>query len=76
MINFSTLSDVELKVVDWLEANNQLRLKDFFLADLSWADNKQERTKAFVDFFIDRMGKQIFDIMPDDLKDYVMANNF
>jgi len=72
MYELSTLSEVETKVVSWLEANNQLRLKDFFLADLSWANNQQERTKAFVDFFLNRMGKQIFDIIPNDLRNYIL----
>lgn len=75
MIQESELSDLERKVVEWLERNLENKLKDFFLADLSWAENQQERDLAFINFFTKRMGKRVLEIMPEDIKNYVLANS-
>lgn len=72
MVYSASLSHIEHDVVSWLENNNHLRLKDFFLADLSWADTDQQRTKAFVDFFTTRMGTKVFDLVPQTIRDYVL----
>jgi len=69
------LSDRERKVLDFLVDNQELKLKDFLLADLSWANNKEERVQAFVDFFTKRMGKRILEILPEDIKNYILANS-
>jgi hypothetical protein len=70
-----TLSKIELETVDWLIENFELKLKDFFLADLSWADNQEERDQAFVDFFTKRKGKRLLEILPEDIKNYVLARS-
>jgi hypothetical protein len=70
-----TLSKIELETVDWLIENFELKLKDFFLADLSWADNQEERDQAFVDFFTKRKGKRLLEILPEDIKNYVLAHS-
>ena len=75
MIDESTLSDIERKAADWLAANMELKLKDYFLADLSWADNEQQKHQAFIDFFTKRPGKRVLDILPEDIKNYVLANS-
>lgn len=75
VIEESSLSDIESKTADWLVANFENKLKDFFLADLSWTNNKQERDQAFVDFFTKRMGKRVFDLLPDEIKNHVLAHS-
>jgi hypothetical protein len=75
MIDESTLSDIERKAADWLAANMELKLKDYFLADLSWANNEQEKHQAFIDFFTKRPGKRVLDILPEDIRNHVLANS-
>ena len=75
MIDESTLSDIERKAADWLANNMELKLKDYFLADLSWANNEQEKHQAFIDFFTKRPGKRVLDILPEDIRNYVLANS-
>lgn len=70
-----SLNDMEIKVVDWLVANFEPKLKDFFLADLSWCNSQQEREQAFVDFFTKRMGKRVLEQLPEDIKNYVLAHS-
>lgn len=71
----SDLSDIERRTADWLVANFENKLKDFFLADLSWANDQQEREKAFINFFTKRMGKRVLALLPEDIKNYVLANS-
>ena len=75
MTEESTLSEIERKTVDWLNINFENKLKDFFLADLSWANNQQERDQAFADYFTKRVGKRIFHLLPDDIKNHVLAKS-
>lgn len=75
VIEESALSDLERETADWLTNNVENKLKDFFLADLSWANNQEERHQAFVDFFTKRMGKRVLEILPDDIKNYVLAHS-
>lgn len=75
VIEESALSDLERETADWLTNNVENKLKDFFLADLSWANNQEERQKAFVDFFTKRTGKRVLEILPDNIKNYVLANS-
>jgi hypothetical protein len=69
------LSEMEIRVIHFLSANWENKLKDFFLADLSWANNQEERNRAFVDFFTKRKGKRVLDILPEDIKNYILANS-
>jgi len=75
MIDESTLSDIERKAADWLAANMELKLKDYFLADLSWSDNEQQKHQAFIDFFTKRPGSRVLDILPEDIRNHVLANS-
>lgn len=70
-----SLSEIDIKTVDWLVANFEPKLKDFFLADLSWCNSQQEREQVFVDFFTKRMGKRVLEQLPEDIKNYVLANS-
>jgi hypothetical protein len=69
------LSEIEIRVVEFLVHNFESKLKDFFLADLSWANNQEERNRAFVDFFTKRKGKRVLDILPEDIRNYILANS-
>lgn len=80
-----TLFDIEKRIVDWMDENQELKLKDFFLADLSWigendyvlihsSNRKFTRKDAICDFFTKRMGKRVLELLPDDIKNYVIAN--
>lgn len=75
MVDESCLTYNEKRIVDWLVNNQELKLKDFFLADLSWANDEQERQEAFVNFFTKRTGKRVLGILPEDIKNYVLANS-
>jgi len=75
VIEESALSEIERETADWLTNNVENKLKDFFLADLSWANNQEERHQAFIDFFTKRIGKRVLEILPDDIKNYVLANS-
>lgn len=75
MIDEFWLSETDKRVVDWLVRNQELKLKDFFLADLSWANDQKERDEAFINFFTKRMGKRVLEILPEDIKNYVLANS-
>lgn len=84
VIEESSLSEIERKTVDWLVANFEPKLKDFFLADLSWCNSQrrdeqalvqQEREQAFVDFFTKRMGRRVLEQLPEDIKNYVLAHS-
>jgi hypothetical protein len=94
-MNDSTLSAMEKRICDWLVENFEPKLKDHFLADLSWAvegdislnvikeiwSTEQEygyantRPQAIVNFFTKRIGKRVYDILPDDIKNYILANS-
>lgn len=84
------MNDIEQRICDWLVLNFEPKLKDHFLADLSWAScrsineikesNGQNtyattRPQAIVNFFTKRMGKRVFEILPDDIKNYILANS-
>jgi len=69
------LSEMEIRVVEFLVHNWENKLKDFFLADLSWANNQEEREQAFINFFTKRMGKRVLEHLPEDIKNYVLANS-
>jgi hypothetical protein len=91
----STLSAMEQRICDWLVMNFETKLKDHFLADLSWAVDSVEsstvlkeiwqaeqefgyantRPQAIANFFTKRIGKRVYDILPDDIKNYVIANS-
>lgn len=87
-MDMSNLSTIEKQICDWLVENDEDKLKQFFLADLSWAiegdkalQTIQEihgyatnRTKAIVNFFTKRFGKRVYDNLPDDIKNYILAN--
>lgn len=75
MLEESALSDIERRTADWLTINFENKLKDFFLADLSWANDQEEREKAFIKFFTQRMGKRVLPLLPEDIKNYVLANS-
>jgi hypothetical protein len=84
-----TLSELETRICDWLTENFEPKLKDYFLADLSWAvdDDKAfeeiqikhgyatNRKQAVIIFFTKRMGKRVFELLPDDIKNYILANS-
>lgn len=67
--------EMEIRVVEFLVHNWESKLKDFFLADLSWTNNQEERNRAFVDFFTKRKGKRVLDILPEDIRNYILANS-
>jgi hypothetical protein len=73
------LNKIEQSVVDFLIKNEEGKLKEIFLADLSWAegenDYEKSRTKVLIDFFTVRSGKRVFEILPDSIKNYVLANS-
>jgi hypothetical protein len=86
----STLSAMEQQICDWLVMNFEPKLKDHFLADLSWAVDRSSsdisesngqntyvttRPQAISNFFTKRMGKRVFELLPDDIKNYVIANS-
>lgn len=72
------LSDFENKIVDYLISIDS-KLKDHFLADLSWANldpNKLEtRNKVITKFFTQRKGKELLNKLPEDIKNFVIANS-
>lgn len=90
-IDDNYLSDTEKNMVDricsWLIEINESRLKDHFIADLSWAVEGDKtladiqkkfgyatkRSQAIVNFFTKRMGVSVFDKVPEDIKNYVLA---
>lgn len=94
-MNDSNLSAMEKRICDWLVENFETKLKDYFLADLSWAVDstlsldvcketwkmEQEyghaltRPQAIANFFTKRIGKRVYEILPDDIKNYVIANS-
>lgn len=83
------MSDMEQRICDWLVENFETKLKDHFLADLSWAiegddvlSNLQQangyattRPQAIVNFFTKRIGKRVYEILPDDIKNYILAHS-
>lgn len=69
------LSDMEKKIVDWLIDNQEFKLKDFFLADMSWTDTEEEKKEAFRDFFTKRKGKRLLKIVPEHIKNFIIANS-
>jgi hypothetical protein len=75
MVDESWLTENEKRIVDWLVDNQESKLKDFFLADLSWANTEQERQEAFINFFTKRTGKRVIGTLPEDIKNYVLANS-
>jgi hypothetical protein len=70
-----SMSDMEKRIYNWLIENSELKLKDFFLADLFWANNQEERDQALFDFFTKRKGKRLLEILPEDIKNYVLAHS-
>ena len=83
-------SAMEQRICDWLVMNFEPKLKDHFLADLSWASDMTlceirescgqntyvtTRPQAISNFFTKRIGKRVFDILPDDIKNYILANS-
>jgi hypothetical protein len=84
-----SLTELETRICDFLVANLEPKLKDYFLADLSWAvegdkslDDLHEkfgyasnRKQAIINFFTKRMGKRVFELLPDDIKNYILANS-
>ena len=88
-------SDIEQQICDWLTENFEPKLKDHFLADLSWAVDSIEssavlkeiwqaeqefgyantRPQAIANFFTKRIGKRVYDILPEDIKNYVIAHS-
>lgn len=75
VIKDSDLSDMERRVVEWFDNNLEYKLKDFFLADLSWPADPQDRHQDFIDFFTKRTGKRVLSLLPEDIKNYVLANS-
>lgn len=88
LTDHSSLSAMEKRICDWLVENFEPKLKDHFLADLSWAVDSVEssaalkeiwqantRPQAIANFFTKRIGKRVYDILPDDIKNYVIANS-
>lgn len=87
-MNQMILNTIENQICDWLIENCEPRLKDFFLADLSWAttNNKEleeiqkthgyatNRVQAVVDFFTTRKGKIVYNDLPEDIKNYISSN--
>ena len=88
-MNESNLSAMEQRICDWLVENFETKLKDHFLADLSWAVEGDKtladiqkkfgyatkRSQAIVNFFTKRIGKRVYEILPDDIKNYVIAHS-
>lgn len=88
-MNDSNLSAMEKRICDWLVENFETKLKDHFLADLSWAIEGDDvlsnirqsegyattRPKAIVNFFTKRIGKRVYEILPDDIKNYILAHS-
>lgn len=86
---------MEKRICDWLVENFETKLKDHFLADLSWAVDSVEssavlkeiwqaeqeyghaltRPQAIANFFTKRIGKRVYEILPDDIKNYVIAHS-
>jgi hypothetical protein len=87
-----SLTELETRICDFLVANLEPKLKDYFLADLSWAVDGDKtllavadlheklgyasnRKQAIINFFTKRMGKRVFELLPDDIKNYILANS-
>jgi hypothetical protein len=68
------MNDIEQRICDWLVINFEPKLKDHFLADLSWAGDGT-RPQAISNFFTKRIGKRVFELLPDDIKNYILANS-
>lgn len=81
------MNPIENQICDWLVENNP-KLKDFFLADLSWAITNDkalediqkahgyavDRVQAVVDFFTTRKGKIVYNDLPENIKFYISSN--
>lgn len=79
------MKNIKERVCDWLVENQEAKLKEYFLADLSWADQEDVNLKekmnsngyattlpmVVVNFFTKRTGKRVFEILPKDIKEYI-----
>jgi hypothetical protein len=79
--------EIESKICDFLLKNHETKLKEFFLADLSWVIEDKDlksklesggyatnRKEVIIKFFKERFGKRVYNILPQDIKDYINSN--
>jgi len=76
--------EIEKKIHDFFTKNHELKLKEFFLADINWIIEDEDlksklksggyatnRKEAIIKFFKERFGKRVYSILPKDIKDYI-----
>lgn len=84
-MNESNINEIENLIIKFLEENKELKLKEFFLSDLSWVEVDSDlkevmaaegyaknKTQAIVDFFTKRFGKRLFHILPKNIKQFII----
>lgn len=84
--NLITMRDIDKKICDWLVENQEQKLKESFVSDLSWIVNNDKELmnaqiangyaknedEVVVNFFTKRAGKRVFDILPKDIREYII----
>lgn len=77
--------DIKEQICDWLVTNQEQKLKEYFLSDLSWivSDDKElmqaqiingyakNTDEVIVNFFTKRSGKRVFEILPKNIQEYI-----
>jgi len=71
--SFKALTDLELEIVAFLDEHHDGKAKDHLLGDLSWADYVQSKEQIISDFFTKRGGKIYLDLLPEHLKNKILA---
>ena len=83
------MMNIKERVCDWLLENRESKLKEYFLADLSWLDQTDVHLTekmnnngyattlpmVVVNFFTKRTGKRVFEILPKDIRNNIDKNN-
>lgn len=71
-----TIFSFESKVISWLRDNSWRR---YFNLERSLSQLKvygqKERDKIIIDFFNKSEGKDILDLLPEDIRNYILAHS-
>jgi hypothetical protein len=87
-MNEFNISEIEKRIINFLEENKELKLKEFFVSDLSWIEvdpdiketmaahgYAKNKVQAIVDFFTKRFGKRLLNILPKDIKEFIVNHS-
>jgi hypothetical protein len=72
-----TIFSFESKIISWLRNNCWRRCFDLerSLSQLKVYGQQKERDKIIIDFFNKSEGKDILDLLPEDIKNYILAHS-